>query len=758
MITRSDTMRAMGLWKLVLCGAVIACGSTPRPLKLNRVILYQNGIGYFERSGLVGGDRMVLEFSHHELDDVMKTLTVIDRSGASVATVDVPEVGDKDRKVPIGVKLSGGRAHDVQVSYAVPTPTWKAAYRVVLDDNSSLLQGWAVVDNASQEDWVNVQLTLATGAPMSYQLDLHTPKFVERPDASGNMVAPAVRGPVANEKVTAGEGDKDGDGIATKDDLCPNDAEDKDGFEDDDGCPDLDNDKDRIADTNDKCPNEPETYNGFDDDDGCPDRGRVVVTDTAIEILDMVYFQNGSDTIQPASFPILDAVAASLSGNPSIVQVEIQGHAAQNEGNDSQALTLSDRRAAAVRGYLIRKGVDGKRLTMQGYGKTQPLDQRTTEAARAKNRRAAFLILKRSDGDDEAPVNRPAPMRVDTRAAQASAKTTTKPTEVAGAVRYEISEPITVRRGTSTMVSILNKQIAAEDAFLWRPDDNAPGSDRHPFRAVRVVNGSGFTLQPGPIAIFARGTFVGDSLLDRLDLDETAWIPYALDSGTNVTPETGYDEKPLRVVSLRRGALVVENANLRTTRYTIAVGRQPPKQIYIRHRKTAGYALRDLPPGTLDQGTSVLIPIPISAGKTSVFSVEEREPRRRTYQLVDARIDLAAYLEGTPNLPAGVPEKLKSAITLRKEMTALEDDVAAARSRFTDVVQRAQEIRESLKALDKVANAEDLRKKLVADLRETTTASDALTKTIEAKGQTLATTRTRLQELLRDLVLEEPKP
>jgi hypothetical protein len=68
-------------------------------------------------------------------------------------------------------------------------------------------------------------------------------------------------------------------------------------------------------------------------------------------------------------------------------------------------------------------------------------------------------------------------------------------------------------------------EISAEDAYLWRPDGNAPGSDRHPFRAVRLVNATGFTLQPGPVAIFARGTFVGDSLLDRLELDEPKpWV------------------------------------------------------------------------------------------------------------------------------------------------------------------------------------------------------------------------------------------
>jgi len=189
--------------------------------------------------------------------------------------------------------------------------------------------------------------------------------------------------------------DNDGDGIRDVDDLCPNDPEDKDGFEDEDGCPDLDNDKDRIPDKDDKCPNEPETYNGFEDEDGCPDRGRVVVTDTSIEILDVIYFEYNKDIIKPASYPILDAVAATMQGNPSIQLIEIQGHT-DERGDDAYNLDLSDRRAKSVLKYLADKGVDAKRLTSQGYGETQPLDRRHNEAAWAKNRRVAFLIIKRA--------------------------------------------------------------------------------------------------------------------------------------------------------------------------------------------------------------------------------------------------------------------------------------------------------------------------------------------------------------------------
>jgi hypothetical protein len=65
--------------------------------------------------------------------------------------------------------------------------------------------------------------------------------------------------------------DSDGDGIADNLDKCVMQPEDMDGFEDNDGCPDLDNDKDGIIDSKDKCPDKPENKNGYKDDDGCPD-------------------------------------------------------------------------------------------------------------------------------------------------------------------------------------------------------------------------------------------------------------------------------------------------------------------------------------------------------------------------------------------------------------------------------------------------------------------------------------------------------
>ena len=191
--------------------------------------------------------------------------------------------------------------------------------------------------------------------------------------------------------------DNDGDGILDVNDLCPNDPEDVDGFEDEDGCPDVDNDADRILDVDDACPNDPETYNGHEDEDGCPDKGLVILEDTQITILEKVYFETDSAIIKSRSFPLLDAVAATLNASPQITLIEIQGHA-DERGSDKYNVKLTRARAASVMNSLIERGVIKDRLRSAGYGERCPVDPKHNATAWEKNRRVEFKIIETDAG------------------------------------------------------------------------------------------------------------------------------------------------------------------------------------------------------------------------------------------------------------------------------------------------------------------------------------------------------------------------
>lgn len=198
--------------------------------------------------------------------------------------------------------------------------------------------------------------------------------------------------------------DNDGDKIPDKEDKCPNEPEDFDGFEDHDGCPELDNDQDGIPDNEDQCPNWPEDINGYQDEDGCPDSKPepapepVATPEPApIEvgqtiILKGITFEPASSNLRPESYAILNSLAQQLL-QYSRIEIEIQGHS-DSIGEAEANLRLSERRANAVRMYLIEQGINPNRLRAVGYGETRPIGSNMTKEGRAANRRIELVRLK----------------------------------------------------------------------------------------------------------------------------------------------------------------------------------------------------------------------------------------------------------------------------------------------------------------------------------------------------------------------------
>ena len=186
-----------------------------------------------------------------------------------------------------------------------------------------------------------------------------------------------------------GAGDRDHDGIADTVDKCPNDAEDKDGFEDTDGCPDPDNDKDGVADAEDKCPLQP----GPASSNGCPKTyDNIVVTDQKIELKQKIFFATNQALILPQSDALLAEIASVLRSRPTM-RLRIEGHT-DTQGPRKRNMSLSQARADAVRIHLEKLGITAARLEAVGYGPDQPIETNRTTAGREKNRRVEFVIVQ----------------------------------------------------------------------------------------------------------------------------------------------------------------------------------------------------------------------------------------------------------------------------------------------------------------------------------------------------------------------------
>lgn len=179
------------------------------------------------------------------------------------------------------------------------------------------------------------------------------------------------------------EADSDKDGVSDATDKCPNTpAGQKVGR---DGCEiDSDGDGDGIVDSQDKCPT---VY--AKTADGCP--AAAVAAPTKL-ILEGVNFDHDQATLTADATSILDQAAESLKQWGDI-KVEVAGHT-DSRGSDDYNMALSQRRADAVRTYLIGKGIAADRLTAKGYGESSPVADNDTDANRHKNRRVELIPVK----------------------------------------------------------------------------------------------------------------------------------------------------------------------------------------------------------------------------------------------------------------------------------------------------------------------------------------------------------------------------
>jgi outer membrane protein OmpA-like peptidoglycan-associated protein len=180
--------------------------------------------------------------------------------------------------------------------------------------------------------------------------------------------------------------DADGDGVLLPADLCPTVK----GVAPD-GCV-HDKDADGIVDEVDKCPEQPETKNGFQDEDGCPDELPKEVAKFS-GVIKGIQFDFGKATIRKESNKLLDEAVAVLKQYPDL-RISISGHT-DNVGDAQTNLELSQQRAAAVKDYLVGKGIDTGRIETRGAGANEPVADNATDKGRQENRRIEFKLLQK---------------------------------------------------------------------------------------------------------------------------------------------------------------------------------------------------------------------------------------------------------------------------------------------------------------------------------------------------------------------------
>jgi hypothetical protein len=725
---------------ICVAATLTGCGHARHPyattggaLELSKVVLYRNGVGYFERAGKVDGDVLTIRVRKDQVNDLLKSLTVVEKAGGRAVSVSMPldprawanaasatlgpgngslaevldklrgtvvtlhtasgdslhgriliveaidraddgprpqdasapEARDQDFKVTlidearlevvrlsqvtgitlhngdvamqfqrsldatagegmfqqvdVTIRLAGRHQNDLLVSYVVSAPMWKPTYRVVLPESGkgqALLQGWAVVDNTTGEDWRDVRLALTAGAPIAFRYDLHTPREVIRADLS------AV-GMQKHATVSVGEA-----GYAQP---------------------------------------------------------------------------SGGAAPTPAAAP------ASVS-------------AAKNMPSPKPMPTREDH----VMGKRGKKSAEKMKEEAEA-GEDRDADQELATGSTAQTPAVDAEAMARS-------------MQANTRASATS-----------GLTRYDLQERLTVPDGTSTMVAIINERVDGEETFLFRPGGAGVGYEANPYRVIRFKNSTPFALESGPISIYSGGSFVGEGISEPVSAGVAVTVPFAVEPSLLVTQRSAYAGDEMLLVKIVRGVMEIETFARHTTTWEITA--QQPRSadatVYVRQPRSGGtFALAPRPPATEDLPDAYLIPVKLGAGATTAkLEVVEQTPSRGQLSIWDGRaLSLLEGILARGALDPSIRSRLEPLVKLRQEVGRIDTEIEGKTRTRAELDQRAKEARANLEAIRKDPAAAELRKRLGDRL-------DQFTKDADKLGRDLVELQTRRTE--KKIALED---
>jgi len=637
-------------------------------LPIRKVVVYRNGVGYFERSGQVEGESVQFRMRQRMVGDFLATLAIVERGGSSVQAASFPlDISEDDPSAPdpqfmrmlkawdnpdqvpdprdsgrnklrdVTLRLDG-KQHDLAVGYVAATPVWRPSYRIVVQNGGADLQAWGIVENLSGEDWKNVELSLVAGAPLAFESTL------------GDPVTPA----------------------------------------------------------------------------------RPVVTDTG------------------------EVIAAVPEGVTSLNERE--GGTVHRVGPPAEAAAAPPPPPPAP---VVQPAAPGSRMRAIGSASGRasgaspsaaPSPKKSSSKADADEAEDLKYEENSTAANELSRGGLSAPRRISALAAVSVSS---------GATRYQLPVRVTVPDASATMVLLINQRVSGEAVFLFSPDGGVPDSSSHPFRVARFTNQTNGLLERGPIAVFEKGAFLGQGMLDPLPPKATATVPFALERSLAVEIEWRHLELGARLFKIEAGELVVERDSVQRTIYKIKNGSEQSAKLLVRHPRLGAARLFKPPAGTEDNlgAGNALVPIVIQAAARAELTVEERQPLQQRTDWLSPVADEAvkAYLADA-RADRGLVAALSQAWAGRDALKKASDERSSLTQSQAELEKSARETRLSMEAIEKNKQAGDLRAKLTARLADVTNRLDQISKKLVELNMRASELEVRFRDAIREIKLTAPLP
>lgn len=288
----------------------------------------------------------------------------------------------------------------------------------------------------------------------------------------------------------------------------------------------------------------------------------------------------------------------------------------------------------------------------------------------------------------------PPPASVTTAQARAQLEPSVQAQDLGDLFEYKITQPVSIARNRSALVPILQAPITVEKVSVW-----SQSTGGRPQRALWLTNSTNLTLDAGTFSVLEAEAFAGEGILEPIRPAEKRLLSYATDLGVAVTTAFGSERQRISRVVLSNGVLTHHRAVNETRTYTIRNNDAEPRTVLIEHPARAGYRLTNAAEPAEATGSVFRYRVPVPSRQTVAFPIAETRLQATTFTVSNLTSADVARFSGEGSLSPEVEAALRQILARKSVVDAHNAEVATLSTENDRITSSQERLRENMKAL-----------------------------------------------------------
>lgn len=320
--------------------------------------------------------------------------------------------------------------------------------------------------------------------------------------------------------------------------------------------------------------------------------------------------------------------------------------------------------------------------------------------------------------------------------------------ELGDLFEYKLKELVTIRKNQSAMAPIINTEIAAEKISLWNESMGTP----RPLRGLWLANSSALTLDGGSFSVLDDETFAGEGLLDAVKPGEKRLLSYATDLGMIVSAVVEGDPRPVTRVRIARGVMTLFSEQRALKTYTARNEDTTPRSLIIEHPVRAEWKFaRETPTPAESTATAHRFRVPVEPKKTATLAVRELRPIESRIMVGNTTDEQIKLWVAAKTISPQIEEALRRVVEQKNAIASLDAQASAKTQETNRIFQDQERLRENMKALKGSAEEKELLQRYTRQLNEQENRLEALRKEQESLAAQRVLAQASLDKLIMDL-------